>query len=159
MVICHESQHLVVGTGVSEAHHDFTWYVSYIRVCGFCIGELVVWMSYVQDCKRDITSHGILRSYNLVLLLYIYLILGGITLKNARKNHLASNMAITFICKELASQELLFNRICRKRKSENRYQSLLYYFVEWDFSWMQRLICSYECKKFTTKNWQPSFIH
>ncbi len=63
-------------------------------------------------------GHGFLRSYNLVLILYIYLILGGITFKNTRKNHLASNLAITFISKELASQQLIFNRICRKRNSK-----------------------------------------
>ncbi len=63
-------------------------------------------------------GHGFLRSYNLVLILYIYLILGGITFKNTRKNHLASNLAITFISKELASQQLPFNRICRKRNSK-----------------------------------------
>ena len=60
---------------------------------------------------------GILRSYNFVLILYIYLMLGGKTFKYERINPTTSNLVIIFISKQLASQQPLFNDICRKRKS------------------------------------------
>ena len=62
-------------------------------------------------------GHGILRSYNFVLILYIYLILGGKTFKYERINPTTSNLVITFISKQLASQQPLFNDIRRNRKS------------------------------------------
>ena len=62
-------------------------------------------------------GHGILLSYNLVLILYIYLILVGLTLKYERIKPKISILAITFISKELARQQLVFNGIFRKRKS------------------------------------------
>ena len=68
-------------------------------------------------CAAMAVGRGILRSFSLVLILYIYLILGGITFKNKRILYTISNLAITFISKELASQRPLFNGICCKGKS------------------------------------------
>ena len=69
-------------------------------------------------------GHGILRSYNLVLFLCIYLILGGITLETERKKHTESNVAITFISKELARQQLLLY-------SEGIYTIIYSYICAW----------------------------
>ena len=54
-------------------------------------------------------GHRFLRSYNLVIIVYIYLILGGITIQNKGRKHTENNRAITFISKELASHKPQFN--------------------------------------------------
>ena len=70
-----------------------------------------------QLCTAMAVGKGISHSYNLVLMLSIYLILGGITFKYERINATISNLVIIFISNELASQQQLFIEICRKRKS------------------------------------------
>ena len=65
-----------------------------------------------------VVGRGFLRWYNLVNILYIYLILGGVTIKNNAKRHTEGNLAITFISKELASQKPQYLRKSTvKRKS------------------------------------------
>ncbi len=67
-------------------------------------------------------GRGFLRSYNLVNILYIYLILGGVTIKNNARKHTEGNLAIIFISKELASQKPQYNG--NLRKSTNKRKSL-----------------------------------
>ena len=66
-------------------------------------------------------SRGFLRSYNLVHILYIYLILGGITIKNNTKKHTEGNLAIIFISKELASQKPQYNENLHRPTVKRKY--------------------------------------
>ena len=61
-----------------------------------------------------VVDRGFLRSYNLMNILYIYLILGGVTIKNEARIHTAGNVTIIFISKELASVKPLYNaKLCK----------------------------------------------
>ena len=66
-------------------------------------------------------GRGFLRSYNLVNILYIYLILGGVTIKNEARIHTTGKVAIIFISKELASAKPLYNAKLRKSTVEQKY--------------------------------------
>ena len=61
-----------------------------------------------------VVGRGFLRSCNLVNILYIYLILAGVTIKNNAKKHTEGNLAILFISKDLASQKPQYNGNLRK---------------------------------------------
>ena len=66
-------------------------------------------------------GRGLLRSYNLVNILYIYLIFGGITIKNNTRKHTEGNLAIIFISKELASQKPQYNENLRRSTVTRKY--------------------------------------
>ena len=66
-------------------------------------------------------GRGLLRSYNLVNILYIYLIFGGITIKNNTRKHTEGNLAIIFISKELASQKPQYNKNLRRSTVKRKY--------------------------------------
>ena len=66
-------------------------------------------------------GRGLLRSYNLVNILYIYLIFGGITIKNNTRKHTEGNLAIIFISKELASQKPQYNENLRRSMVKRKY--------------------------------------
>ena len=81
------------------------------KICRLCKGN--EWKLYVcMDCYNLLcaamaVARGFLRSNNIVKILYIYLILGGVTTKNQRRKHTKNNQAIIFISKELANQKAL----------------------------------------------------
>ena len=72
-------------------------------------------------CAAMAVGCGLLRSYNLVNILYIYLIFGGITIKNNTRKHTEGNLAIIFISKELASQKPQYNENLRRSTVKRKY--------------------------------------
>ena len=77
-------------------------------------------------------GHGILRSHNLVLILYIYLILGGITFKYGRINP-PLQYQIWLLLSSLKNSRVnnrCSTKFAAKESQENRYQSQIYYLLE-----------------------------
>ena len=94
----------------------------------------------IIDQMRVCRHGGWLWNFTLLIfsiILCIYLILGGLTFKYKRIRPTISILAITFISKELASQQPVLNEFVTKEIQETPYQSLLYYLLECDFSSMQ----------------------